>query len=425
MPLPPALEWVMRPVADYALTDAAGPETLSGTIVVQVRNLPLEMFPTWFDINPRNPRKTKISQAIRETLTKAPETMLDRNLGIWASIDRVEERDFKNPVTGKTERLPVAIFVNPKRHGILNGGNTYQTCVEMLAEAVEAGINLDAARINIHVRTGLSEKDALDMADALNKTVQVKETSLMNQAGSFDSIKRVMMGHPGADVIQYHEGGAGSFSITKVLMIINAFNCKRYTSRLQPMEYSRTANSVAFYRDDIADRPSPARLVTTRLPEILSLMNKIEKRIPAAWERDGSKFVYVEQQGKKTKGKKSIKKHVGRVKLPFIGEEMRHAVPWGITYPILAAYRANVKWDLDDQKFDWHVDPNVLLSETLDGLVEMFKEWYKNALSKGVNVFTDLTRDNPQTFQSLYGEVQNHLLQRREARATHRKHAGT
>jgi len=69
------------------------------------------------------------------------------------------------------------------------------------------------------------------------------------------------------------------------------------------------------------------------------------------------------------------------------------------------------------------VDPDILLDETLDGLVEMFKEWYKNALNKGVNVFTDLTRDNPQTFQGLYSEVGNHLLQRKDAPMRHRKHA--
>lgn len=48
---------------------------------------------------------------------------------------------------------------------------------------------------------------------------------------------------------------------------------------------------------------------------------------------------------------------------------MDHTVPNGWLYPMLAAFRANVVWDLASKKFEWKIPLDRILPEVIDDLV--------------------------------------------------------
>ena len=58
-------------------------------------------------------------------------------------------------------------------------------------------------------------------------------------------------------------------------------------------------------------------------------------------------------------------------RLPFLNSTMDHQVPSGWLYPMLAAFRANVSWDLQRGKFEWNVPLKKLLPGVIDDLVRV------------------------------------------------------
>src|SRR5882724_13208716 len=72
-------------------------------------------------------------------------------------------------------------------------------------------------------------------------------------------------------------------------------------------------------------------------------------------------------KGKNRAGAKTNK----NVTLPFLGTNMNYRVPKGWLYPMLAAFRANVTWDLRHQKFEWKVPLKKLVNAVIDDLVQV------------------------------------------------------
>lgn len=57
--------------------------------------------------------------------------------------------------------------------------------------------------------------------------------------------------------------------------------------------------------------------------------------------------------------------------LPFIDRRTDHRVPNGWLFPMLAAFRASVAWNLEENKFTWIVPLKELLPAVIDDLVRM------------------------------------------------------
>jgi hypothetical protein len=86
------------------------------------------------------------------------------------------------------------------------------------------------------------------------------------------------------------------------------------------------------------------------LPEILELSDLIKQETPAAAKR--ARFVFGRMKiGKARAGSQNRK----NIPLPFLDAQMAHHVPNGWLYPMLAAFRANVDWNLEKRKFQWKI----------------------------------------------------------------------
>lgn len=397
------LTWEIRPSTKYTLNELAGPGTLGGTVIAPVLSL-LPELKDWLGINPRDPKASRITQGIRDTLLKTPEDMHLLNRGIWLDVDEIK--------TAGPHALTVTL-TDPTRHGIPDGGHTLLTCLDVISELTETGeiARLNPAHFNLHIQSGLNLKKTLRQSETLNTGKQVQKTSLMDQNGFFDPIRKVLAGHRAEHAIRYYENDAGKFSIEQVVAIINMFNCERYDDKKHPNDYCRTKPSLIRYCEDFQSRPSPAKLIIQQLPDILELMDKICVRIPDAWESGGTRF------GPVAKGYDPEERMDRPLKSRtlFTGEPYKYDIHFGMVYPMLAGFRANVRWNLENGQFTWRVDLDDLLDASIQDLVDTFKGYYRDTHKKKngpKGVYNTITRDNPMTMRCMYDIVRNNVQSR-------------
>jgi hypothetical protein len=170
--------------------------------------------------------------------------------------------------------------------------------------------------------------------------------------------------------------------------------------------YSRTKSALDFYQRDLESRPSPIDLLVPRLPEILQLSDMIRRETPAAANRVGFNFGMM-KIGKARAGAKTNKKNVP---LLFLNSTMGHRVPNGWLYPMLAAFRANVEWDLPQRKFVWKVPLEKLVPEVIDDLVGVCITEHRDN-----NLQPDKVGKRESTYVQCYDKIQLFLLETEQA----------
>ena len=143
----------------------------------------------------------------------------------------------------------------------------------------------------------------------------------------------------------------------------------------------------------------PARAAA---PEILELSDLIRKETPDAASRVGFKFGMM-KTGKARAGAKTNKKNVPLV---FLNSTMSHRVPNGWLYPMLAAFRANVEWDLQKRKFEWKVPLAKLVGAVIDDLVGICVTEHRDN-----NLQPDKVGKRESTYVQCYDKIQLYLLE--------------
>ena len=208
------------------------------------------------------------------------------------------------------------------------------------------------------------------MADGLNRSRQVDDPSLQNLAGLFEDIKGVMRGEPGEKEISYHQGGEGSVYITEVLAALELFNCERFSDEDHPTRlFSSNKLPMKYFEDDANREPSPLKLLVPHLSEILKLSDRIREMTPDACKRIGFEFGRMKASSRqKARAKSPVNLDIA---LPFLGRTMNGRVPKGWVMPMLAAFRANVKWDLKRDKFSWKLPVEEVLTGVIDEMVRI------------------------------------------------------
>jgi AIPR protein len=127
-----------------------------------------------------------------------------KNQGMYLLSENVE---FEKGSGGKG--CATVTFSDKAIHGLVNGGHTYLSIREV-AESSERPENWDA-HVRVHV-IKISEEDSgavSEIAEGLNRSMQVDDPSLENLKGTFDSIRQSLNGKLGADQIAYRQGDTG------------------------------------------------------------------------------------------------------------------------------------------------------------------------------------------------------------------------
>ena len=375
-----------------------------GDCFVEVTALP-DRLDDFMEVNPRVPNRTQkgvlsgpVVKGIIETLTGSPDYMGIKNQGIYLLVEDVEF----TRTQGGAGKLRITL-ANPSRHGIVNGGHTYAAIKDAIENADDiTRTSLERAHVRLHLLQGIDEAMVAEIAEGLNRSKQVDDPSLANLQGHFDKIRDVMHGKPGAETIAYHQGGPGDTYITEILVMLELFNCERFDRKRHPHYLlNRSKSALEFYQGDLERRPSPTDLLVPKLPEILKLSDLIKKQTPEAAKRVGFEF------GRMKIGKVRAGSQTNRnVPLPFLGERMAYHVPNGWLYPMLAAFRANVDWDLHRRRFEWKVPLNELVPLVIDDLVRVCVTEHRDN-----NLQPDKVGKRESTYSQCFDKVQLHLLE--------------
>jgi hypothetical protein len=373
-----------------------------GDCFVAVTALP-ERLDEFMKVNPRVPNRSQkgvlsgpVVKGIIDTLTENPEDMAIKNQGIYLLVDDA----FFSKAPGGIGQLRITLS-DPNRNGIVNGGHTYAAIKDTIENADDlTRQTLSRAYVRLHVLQGLDEEKAAEIAEGLNRSKQVDDPSLVNLKGHFDKIREVLAGKPGADSIAYHQGGPGDIYITEVLVALEMFNCERFDRKRHPHYlFSRSKSALQFYQKDLDTPSSPIEdILVPKLPEILRLSDRIRKETPAAAKRVGFEFGRIKIGKARAAGQ--------NIHLPFLNQQMKHHVPNGWVYPMLAAFRANVEWNVLKRKFEWKVPLDELLPRVIDDLVRICVTEHRDN-----NLAPDKVGKRESTYVQCYDKVSLYLLE--------------
>jgi AIPR protein len=405
---PHPFNWTI-PTTEYRSLPIPGiPGAKVGDCFVRVVDLPPEL-EDYMDVNPRSPSrraddslKGPVVAGISRTLTEDPENMALKNQGIYLLVEQAEHTH----LPGGRGQLTI-VLSDKNLHGIVNGGHTfcairekYESADEMEAESLEQ------AFVRLHVLSGIAEDKVPAIAEGLNRSKQVDDPSLVNLQGHFDKIRAVMKGRLGENDIAYHQGDSGDIYVTEILAMLEMFNCQRFTKNKHPHNLlNRLKSALEFYKTDLK-APSPLDLLIPRLPEILRLADNIRKKTPTASKDAGFQLGRV-KLGKKVRAASPAHKNEP---LHFIGGSVDCRVPNGWLFPMLAAFRANVRWDLENGLFAWKVPLDELLDAVIVDLVRVCVSEHKDN-----NLRPDQVGKRESTYAQCYDKVALYLLER-EAR---------
>jgi len=362
----------------------------------------------WLKVNPRVPvRNAKevltghVIRGIRDTLSDAPTDFALKNQGLYLLVGSIDE--YEDQRQGGRLRFSMS---DPSAHGLCNGGHTYAALREH-AERPEGTSALEEVWVRLNLFEGIDPEKVPAMAEGLNRSRQVDDPSLMNLEGQFEDIKKALHGKPGCKEIAYKQGDDAkcSYYITEIIRAIMFFNCERYYDRIHPSSlYRQRKQMLEMFREDSKTEPSPINLIIPHTHEILSLMDKIALATPAACKRLKPPFELGRMLSERSGKRVGAPEHK-QTRLYFLDTNMEHKIHTGWLLVMLAAFRANVDWDLATARFAWKMPIDRLLPKVIDGLVAVCVQEYRDNKSK-----PDEMARNPAVYDRCYKEIELALL---------------
>jgi hypothetical protein len=356
------------------------PEAKIGTCFVRVTDLPAELA-EFMSVNPRVPKRTTknllsgpVPKAILETLRENPADMALKNAGIYLLVDSTEHFREK----GGKGLLKVSLC-DPERHGIVNGGHTFAAILEARETADPEELQaVSQAFVRLHLMQGIASEMVAEIAEGLNRSKQVQEPSLENLRGHYETIKEVMRDKPGHDDIAYNEGEDKDVYVAEILAYIEMFNLSRYPEDEHPYGlYAHQARAVREASQDFEENPRAMELIIKHLAEILVLGDIIRRDAPIVAKDKVDFQIGRMKLGEGKKGRVASQKN-GDTQLHFLGTTTRYRLPNGWLYPMISAFRANVRWDLNKGLFEWRVPNDELLKECLPQMVAVCVNEHRN-----------------------------------------------
>lgn len=328
--------------------------------VLKVSSIPKE-FREWRGINPRDPKTNSgVSKKIAKTLEEKPDAFLYRNRGMTVIA---ESLSFDN----QTNLLTVDFSIKDQ-HGLLDGGHTYEVISEFLEEMDDLARSECVAMVRLEILEGVNPDDISMIVESRNTSTQVKDQSIEELRGTFESIKKVLSGENYKDRIAYKEheldeqGSSKDIDIKDVLSYLVCFDSEHFTDKKHPIiAYSGKAAVLNHFTGGNNTQEEKNKQVKRMekyvqlLPDILKLHDVITGDLPEAYNsgidgEGGGKF------GRLT-GVTAIagKKRMQNDKLDFSGEESEYRIPSAFVYPILGAFRSIIR--VENNKASWLVDP--------------------------------------------------------------------
>jgi hypothetical protein len=379
------------------IPNSNGHKAKLGTMFVKVEALPGSL-KEWTSVNPRNPKFSKkeklsgqVARSIVKTLEEEPEKFALKNLGIYLLVDSAESKR----ISGDRHEIDI-VLSDMDSHGIVNGGHTFQA----IRQVVEQNTYEGNAFVRLHLYQNIPEEQIVDLAEGLNKNLQVDQASLNNLINKFEPVKQAMLGKKGENEIAYSDGEPGSVDILDVLHILSVFDLKQYPGKdKNPNDIFGSKQKVLNrYCLDI-DNPdtSSFKILLPNIHEILILSDEVQKECAKI-----TSYYKI----KNTEASNRVGSVDHKREAVFSDGVIGGLIPQGWLYPMLSAFRANVcKESWEKGEFKWLIEPSTLLPEVIKEMVEIITTAHKEQKSKPGEVGR-----KPTAYQLCYFTIFMHLV---------------
>lgn len=350
---------------------------------VKVSSLP-DGLRNWMSVNPRVPKFGKkdkltgiVARSIVRTLLEEPEKFAIKNQGIYLIVNHAE---YKKESGG--QGIVTICLSNTSCHGLVNGGHTFRAIREV-AEDPDCPEPWDAY-VRLHIlEAGYAEPAVIaDMAEGLNRSLQVDNPSLENLRGTFDKIKESLHSKRGADQIAYRQGDSGEIDVQQVLTYMGLLNLDKFPDRKShPYTlFGQQKLVLEAFIEDSQREDSSFEVILPKLHEILVLIDKIQ-------QLSAPKLGQLKISSAKTGARVGSKKHKDKP-AHFAGGKIGGNVPLGYIYPMLAAFRANISYKAwtEKRQLEWLTDPFQLLEKTVEEMSLIIKQEHQDNKGKPAEV---------------------------------------
>ena len=361
---------------------------------VKASSIPQEMN-NWFATNPREQKMTtNVAKKITESL-KDNSNFHELNRGVVLSALDVK-------YDNSTSELFVT-FEDSDIHGNIDGGHTLRAILE---GNIKHETN-ENRYVFFEIFTGIASP--VELAAARNTSVQVDLKSIAELENSFSELKKAFEGLPFEGRIQYkmnehYSEDLNPIDVRELIAITAMFSQTMYPyksstgslNETQPIQcYSGKETTLRkFLNMDSQDKEQQK----INRDNMVKNMKPIIKDIFTLWETVEREFATTANSTNRRYGTRKYSKfHGGDIvsKTMFEQQGLAYAVPKGLMYPLIGAFRALVIVD-NDGSYSWKKSPidvwNAIGSKLVSIILDEKAE-NPDSLAKNANLWSNLFKE--------------------------------
>ncbi|PFZ02650.1 hypothetical protein COL75_15475 [Bacillus wiedmannii] len=317
---------------------------------------------------PESLYKDDIYKGVLQTLEKNPNVYIDFHGGIALNANKVSI----DKVTGV-----ISLYFNPKS-GIKDGGHTQEV---MLNAQQKLGENLQGMYLLKVKEADLTQAEMAMHSEKTNLRKPVKKYCFNNKRGDFELIKQSMEDRYRQQIIWYtgcKTKNKNAIEVTDLIAIINLFNVETnnsvYSDRQKEPNASAT-NKGQVFRNWEKNKKLYEHVVPL-INDILVLKEYIELNFHLS--KDMRKLNIIKGAENNKKAKRTV----------FLNEKPGFIIPRQFLYPILASFRANIKYDKDKEIIGWYENPVELYQKCSSELFRKLSYAFQKSHHENINLIS-------------------------------------
>lgn len=329
-------------------------------------------------VNPRHPNaKSKMARIIKASVfeNRGKFHLLNRGATLIAEDGKLEQ-----------EVLQVE-FGSAKKRGLIDGGTTIGALADALSDGfTQSPEKEDTQLFRIQVFCGRwTDEEVVDLAEALNTSVQVDSFSIANLAGTFDWVKETLRKHRAPFKVSYFTNDEGEVGIDDIVQWLALFMMDEPHTA-----YSSKEKCLEHFEANLDDY----KFCEGVLLDIIKLSEYVPFQSKLLYNASGNhKFGRLGIIADSTKG--------STYKLPVLGETIDYAPHKAWVFPLMASLKPLL--DKSTAPFRWRKDPFKVFDKLSSELVTKVNRSYGS-----LQTFNAVGK-NPDLYELLMEKVENTL----------------
>ena len=327
-------------------------------------------------VNPRYPNaKSKMARIIKASAFDKRGEFHRLNRGVTIIAE-----------DGKLEQENLTVDFGPgKKRGLVDGGTTIGALADAMASGfAQSAIKEELQFFKVQVFCGpWTDEEVVDLAEALNTSVQVDSFSIANLSGSFQWIKDALKKARVNFKVSYFTNDEGEVGIDDIIQWLALFMMEEPSTA-----YSSKERCLDHYEGHLAEYEKYKDL----LVDVIKLSEYVPLHAKTQYNASGNhKFARLSIIADSTKG--------SNYTLPVLGETIDYAPHKAWVFPLLASLRPAL--DASASPFKWKKDPFKLFDRVAPELITKINRSYTS-----LQTFNAVGK-NPDLYELLMEKVEN------------------